>query len=228
MTHERDKGAFSADIPATAIAEALAAVEKRTPTPAGPGDIPIEASAARTAGMDDEAARLRAELELSQQEGRRTFEQLKDEHERRLRSAADLENFKKRAAKERDEVMRYGIERLVRELLPVLDNLDRALAAAPKDDPLASGVELTRRMLQDTLGRFGVRSFSAKGERFDPRVHEALMSVATAEQAPGFVLDEQQRGFYLNDRLIRPAAVIVSAAPSPADAVPPPAPEGER
>jgi molecular chaperone GrpE len=216
MPNERDKGAFSADIPATAIAEALAAVEKRGATPAGPADIPIEPAApVQVAPLGDELTRLRTELALSQEEGRRTFDQLKDEHERRLRSAADLENYKKRAAKEREEVMRYGIERLVRELLPVLDSLERALTAAPKDDPLASGVELTRRMLHDALSRFGVRSFTTAGERFDPRVHEALMSIATADRPPGVVIEEQQRGYFLNDRLIRPAAVIVSAAAPP-------------
>ncbi len=232
MPHERDKGAFSADIPATAIAEALAAVEKRAATPAGPGDVPIEVGAPSAPlpypPAADELTRLRAALELSQEQGRKTFDQLRDEHDRRLRAAADLENYKKRAAKDREEVSRYGIERLVRELLPVLDNLDRALGAAAQDDPLTSGVELTRRMLADALGRFGVRSFSAKGERFDPRVHEALMSISSAEHAPGLVLEEQQRGFYLNDRLIRPAAVVVSAAPPPAAGAASQAPEGER
>ena len=226
MTHERDKGAFSADIPATAIAEALAAVERRGPTPAGPAGEPVTDSAPpprlRTA-EEAELEKLRVELELSQEQGRKVYEQLRDEHDRRLRAAADLENYKKRATRERDEVMRYGVERLVKELLPVLDSLDRALAAAPAGDPLASGVELTRKMLEDALGRVGVKPFSAKGKAFDPRVHEALMSVATADHAPGAVVEEQQRGFFLHDRLIRPAAVIVAAAPAPAAIEAPPA-----
>jgi molecular chaperone GrpE len=215
MPDERDKGAFSADIPEAAIAEALAAVARREAAPSEQREERNEV-AAPAQGVSAELRLLRAELELSQEGARKVFEQLRDEHDRRLRSAADLENYKKRAAKERDEVLRYGIERLVKELLPVIDNLDRALAAAPKDDPLASGVELTRRMLEEALGRFGVKAFSAKGQPFDPRVHEALMSVATADARPGVVVDEQQRGYFLNDRLVRPAAVVVAAAPPPA------------
>ena len=216
MANERDKGVFSADIPEDAIADALAAVEKRVP-PEAEG-APEAAGQAPAAGSELE--RLRAELELSQEGARKVFEQLKEEHERRLRSAADLENYKKRAAKERDEVLRFGVERLVKELLPVLDSLDRALAAAPNDDPLRAGVELTRRMFEDALGRFGAKPFTAKGQPFDPRVHEALMSAASADAAAGVVLEEQQRGWFLHERLIRPAAVVVStgAAPPPAGA----------
>jgi molecular chaperone GrpE len=208
MPDERDKGANAADIPERAIAEALAAVERR-----GAARNPAPPPAAASGG---ELERLRAELELSQEHGRKVFEQLKDEHELRLRGAADLDNYKKRAAKERDEVLRYGIERLVKEILPVLDSLDRALAAAARDEPLVSGVVMTRRMLEDALGRFGVKAFSAAGHPFDPRVHEALMTVATGDHPPHVVIEEQQRGYFLHDRLIRPAAVVVSAAPAPA------------
>jgi molecular chaperone GrpE len=233
MTDDRDKGAFSADIPEAAIAEALAAVEGRG-TPEGRPEQAVN-TAVPAEAPGSELARVRAELELSQAEARKVFEQLKDEHDRRLRAAADLENFKKRAARERDEVLRYGIERLVKELLPVLDNLERALAGAPSGDPFAGGVELTRRMLEDALARFGVKPFSAQGQPFDPRVHEALMTVATADAAPGVVVAEQQRGYFLHDRLIRPAAVVVAAAPKPdgapgAPGAAPPAdpPAGER
>jgi len=220
MPDDRDDHAISADIPAEIVAEAVAAVE-RVATPAGPAEQPIPAAQeAPEERAASELERLRAELELSQESARKVFEQLKEEHDRRLRAAADLENVKKRAVRERDEVLRYGIERLVKEILPVLDGLDRALAAAPKEDPLASGVEMTRRMLEDALGRFGVKPFSARGQPFDPRVHEALMTVATAEHAPNTVVEEQQRGYFLHDRLIRPAAVVVSAAAPAAPATP--------
>lgn len=223
MTQDSDKGAFSADIPEDAIAEALEAVERSSrgaaapaaqpeieaeepvsPTPAGPAEV---------SPFSNEAEKLRLELEMSQEGARKVFAQLKEEHERLLRTAAELENYRKRAAREKDEVQRYGNERLVKEILPALDSLDRALAAASSSDPLASGVEMTRRLLEDALGRFGVKGFSAKGRAFDPRLHEALMSVATAGQAPGTVLEEMQRGFFLHDRLIRPSAVVVAAAP---------------
>jgi molecular chaperone GrpE len=217
-----EKGVFTADIPASAVADAVAAVEKRR-APAGSG-----AEASSRGGVPprrerppegataprDEIEALRAELEMSQEGSRKLYEQLRDEHDRLLRTAADLENYKKRAARERDEIQRYGNERLVKEILPVLDALDRALAAAPAGDPLASGVEMTRRLLEEALARFGVKAFSARGERFDPRVHEALMSMETSEFLPGMVVEEQQRGFLLHDRLIRPAAVVVAAAPA--------------
>ncbi|HET9594586.1 MAG TPA: nucleotide exchange factor GrpE [Anaeromyxobacteraceae bacterium] len=224
-----DRPGISSDVLEDAFAEALAAVERRggkgaAGGPAGespPPEAPLPAAREPAPG---EVERLRIELDMSQERARQVFAQLKDEHDRLLRTAADLENYKKRAARERDEVQRYGNERLVKEILPVLDNLDRALAAAPQEDPLRSGVEMTRRMLEDALGRFGVKGFSAKGQPFDPRVHEALMSVATADAAPGTVVEEQQRGFHLHERLIRPAAVVVAAAPP---APPAPAVEGQ-
>ncbi len=243
MPDGSEKGAFTADIPASAIADAVAAVEKgraRSHEPAGPGaEVTIEAeSPAAAAGAEaaaNEVDALRAELEMSQEGSRKLYEQLREEHDRLLRTAADLENYKKRAARERDEIQRYGNERLVKEVLPVLDALGRALAAARPDDPLAGGVEMTRRLMEEALARFGVKGFSAKGERFDPRVHEALMSIATSELPPGMVVEEQQRGFFLHDRLIRPAAVVVSAPPAegprpdpPAEAAEPAAPAGSE
>ncbi|HEX9290148.1 MAG TPA: nucleotide exchange factor GrpE [Anaeromyxobacteraceae bacterium] len=218
MAQDSDKGAFATDIPADAIADALAAVEKRSRK--GEAQDPGAPAAPRSAAADPAPVplageeRLRLELEMSQERARKVFEQLKEEHDRLLRTAADLENYKKRAAREKDEVQRHGNERLVKEILPVLDSLERALAATPSDDPLASGVQMTKRLLEDALARFGVKGFSAKGERFDPRAHEALMTIETADAAPGTVIEEQQRGFYLHERLIRPAAVVVSAAPA--------------
>src|SRR6266702_1367633 len=195
MPHDQEDGSFSADFPADAIAEALAPAEQHAPMA--------------------EADQLRLELEMSQERSRKVFEQLKDEHDRLLRTAADLDNYKKRAAREKDEVQRYGNERLVKDLLPVVDNLDRALAAATSGDALVSGVELTRRLLLDALGRAGVTSFYSQGQPFDPRLHEALMTVVSAAAAPGTVIEEQQRGYYFHERLIRPAAVVVSTAPPP-------------
>ncbi|OFX25681.1 MAG: nucleotide exchange factor GrpE [Anaeromyxobacter sp. RBG_16_69_14] len=236
MPQDGNKGAFSADIPEDAIAEALAAVEKREPSAGAAGvaeSAQPDSEGERAAAIREDAAevsvfaseeeKLRVELDMSQERARKVYEQLKDQHERLLRTAADHENYKKRAAREKDELLRYGNERLVKEILPVLDGLDRALAlaAAPAtaDQPLASGVEMTRRLLEDALGRFGVKGFSARGQPFDPRVHEALMSVACVDGPPGMVVDEQQRGFFMYDRLIRPAAVVVSAAPPRAEAV---------
>ncbi len=210
---ERRPGEVSADIPEEAVAEALAAVERRE----GEGEERAETAPDPEAdpAQASELARLRDELALSQEHGRKGFARLQEEHDRLLRSAADLENYKKRAARERDEAARFGVERLAKELLPVIDNLERALAAAPAGEPLTSGVGMTLRLLEEALGKVGVKGFSAKGERFDPHRHEALMSVATSEHLPGTVVTEHQRGFTLHDRLLRPAAVVVAASPAP-------------
>lgn len=213
MTGENEKGAFSADIPSDAIEEALRSVEKSAePTAEAGGQ--GEAAPEGQAGEDPaaERARLAAELELSMQKGRETLEKLREEHERTLRAAADLENYRKRAAKEREEVQRFGNERLLKDLIPVLDNLERAVAAAAADDPLAKGVRLVLRGFEETLGRHGVKAFSALGQPFDPRLHEAVMQVASGDQPPGMVVAEHGRGFLLNDRLVRPAMVGVSVA----------------
>ncbi len=217
MASENEKGAFSADIPGAAIEEALRSVEKSA-KPGAEAEDQGEAVPGGQAGEDPaaERERLAAELELSMQKGRETLEKLREEHERTLRAAADLENYKKRAVREREEVQRFANERLLKDLIPVLDNLERALAAVAADDPLAKGVRLVLRGFEETLGRHGVKAFSALGQPFDPRLHEAVMQVASADQPPGTVVAEHGRGFLLNDRLVRPAMVGVSVAPGPA------------
>jgi molecular chaperone GrpE len=145
------------------------------------------------------------------------MERVKEAHERMLRAAADLENYKKRAQREKEEVQKFGNEKLLKDLLPVLDNLDRALAVAPAGDPLAAGVTLVRTAFEQVLARHGVKGFSAVGQPFDPALHEALMQVPTAEKPPGTVMVEHARGFTLNDRLVRPALVGVAVAPPPGE-----------
>jgi molecular chaperone GrpE len=209
------KGAFQADIPADAVEEALRSVE-RLRTGGAAADEAAEEAAELTVEPDGETERersLAAQLELSMQKGRETLEKLKEEHDRFLRGAAELENYRKRAQKERDEVLRYGNEKLLKDLFPVVDNLDRALAAAPADDPMVKGVTLVRASLEQVLARYGVTSFSAMGQPFDPAKHEALLQVATADAAPGTVVMEHARGFLLHERLARPAMVGVAKPP---------------
>jgi molecular chaperone GrpE len=170
----------------------------------------------------------RAQLEFSQSKGREMMERLKESHERAVRATADLENYRKRAQKEKEEVQRYGVERLLKDLLPVVDNLDRALGAAkqsPDFDSFRTGVSMTRKLFEDTLGRHGVKGFSAAGQVFDPRLHEAMQQVETAEVPAGHVAHEVLRGYMLNDRLVRPALVAVARAPV---AVPVPAASAAR
>jgi molecular chaperone GrpE len=164
-----------------------------------------------------EVESLRAQVEFSQGESRKLMERLKEDHERSLRAAADLENYRKRAQKEKEEVQKFGSEKLLKDLFPVMDNLDRAMDAATKSPDFASfqkGVAMTRKSFEDTLTRHGVKSFSAKGQAFDPRLHEAMQQVETAEVPAGHVAFEVLRGYYLNERLVRPALVAVARAPS--------------
>ncbi len=207
-------------------------VESADPQAEAPGELsePDMASSADVAALtaELEAARkevesLRAQLEFSQGESRKLMERLKEDHERSLRAAADLENYKKRAQKEKEEVQKFGSEKLLKDLLPVMDNLDRAMDAATKSPDFASfqkGVAMTRKSFEDTLSRHGVKAFSAKGQPFDPRLHEAMQQVETAEVPAGHVAYEVLRGYYLNERLVRPALVAVARAP----AAPPPEP----
>ena len=213
MADKRPKGSFKTEIPPEVMDDAVRAVERGALPPADEAEVPVEVGPdeAGEAGADA----IRAQLELSQEKGRETMERLKEAHDRMLRAAADLENYKKRAQREKEELQKFGNEKLLRDLLPVLDNLDRALAAVPPGDPLATGVNLVRTTFEQVLARHGVKGFSAMGQPFDPALHEALMQVPTAEQPPGTVVVEHARGFTLNDRLVRPALVGVAVAPAP-------------
>jgi len=133
------------------------------------------------------------------------------EDDRLLRLAADFENYKKRAAREREEYVTRANERLVLELLPILDDLERALAAAEEHEEaqLEEGVRLVHRSLDSLLQRQGVTTIETDG-KFDPHVHEALLSQPSEEAESGAVLDVVQKGYKLGDRVVRPARVIVA------------------
>jgi molecular chaperone GrpE len=131
--------------------------------------------------------------------------------DRLLRLAADFENYKKRAARERLEYMTLANERLVKDLLPILDDLERALEAAAEHEEakLEEGVRLVHRSLEQLLERQGLKQIATDGA-FDPHVHEALLTQPSEEHGAGDVLDVIQKGYKLGDRVIRPARVIVS------------------
>jgi len=233
-----EKGSFSTNIADDIISEALKSVEKAKASVRGEAvpDAPEAPAAAAAEGpvdapapapADDEVATLTAHLEMSMAKGRELMGKVKDEHEKMLRAVADLENYKKRAIKEKEEVQKFGSEKLLRDFLPVVDNFDRALEhARTSGDPesLKKGIEMTRKLFEDTLAKHGVKSFSSKGELFDPNRHEAMSAAESDELPPNHVHSEYLRGFTLNDRLIRPALVVVSKAKSPPEAAPSEAP----
>jgi molecular chaperone GrpE len=133
-----------------------------------------------------------------------------------LRERADLENYRKRVQKEKEEILKYGNEQFIVEILPALDNLERAVAHASEESLSAviEGVRLTSNMLVATLKKFGVTPVETPpGTPFDPAFHQAMAQVESAEQQPNTVVSEFQKGYLLNDRLIRPAMVTVAVAP---------------
>lgn len=217
MKHPEDKGAFVTEIGDDVLQEALKAVEKRTGGGSQDEAAPEVAVVASTDSRDTEISDLKAQLEFSAAKGRELMGKLKDEHEKMLRAAADLDNFKKRAQKEKEEVQRFGIEKLLKDFLPVFDNFDRGLEAAKSSadyESFKKGVEMTRKLFEDTLGKHGVKGFSAKGLLFDPNRHEAMTAIETADLPANHVHSEILRGFTLNDRLVRPALVVVSRTPT--------------
>lgn len=154
-----------------------------------------------------------------------TQKEAKSMQERLLRVSADFENYKKRQAREKDEAVKYANERLLKDLLPVLDNADRALDAVKKSEAagesdamksLVDGVEMVFKQLTDTFGRFGVEGFTALGKPFNPAHHEAVAQREDNTVPTGTVIEEYQRGYLLHGRLVRPSMVVVSAGgPSP-------------
>ncbi len=131
--------------------------------------------------------------------------------DRLLRLAADFDNYKKRAARERAEYVAFANERILKELLPILDDLERALSAAEQHEEaqLEEGVRLVHRSLASLLERQGVKEIATEG-KFDPHVHEALLAQPSEEKEQGDVLDVIQKGYTLGDRVVRPARVIVA------------------
>jgi molecular chaperone GrpE len=139
----------------------------------------------------------------------------KELHDRLLRTAADFENFKKRTKKEVDEAAQKGREQLLKEVLPVIDNLERAIKHAAGDDPLAQGVRMVEKQLLQALEKFGVTRFSALGQPFDPNMHDAIQQIETDEHVAGTVAQEYASGYLSNGKLLRPAMVAVAKKAEP-------------
>ncbi len=130
-----------------------------------------------------------------------------------LRLAAEMDNYKKRVAKERESLIKYGSQGIVQELLPILDNFERAIEAAGKSsdfDSLLEGVEMISKQMYDALERKGVSKIDAVGETFDPNIHEAVVQVASEKYSENTVVEELQKGYMLHDRIVRPSMVAVS------------------
>jgi len=166
----------------------------------GSSDSPgASVSSTETASAEGEVQKLKAERET-----------LLD---RLARAQAEFENARRRAAKEQQDFRDFATVDAIKSLLPVIDSFERALQAKSEAGDFRTGVELIYKQLQDVLAKMGVRPIAAKGEQFDPHVHEAIEMVETPDAADHEVLDEWQRGYKFKDRLLRPAMVRVAKNP---------------
>ena len=142
-------------------------------------------------------------------------------NERIVRLTADFDNFRKRAQREKDEARQFANQGLLEKLLPVLDNFEMALTAVKDADPsVRDGVQMILDQLLGVLKESGVEPVDAMGQLFDPNLHEALSQQETTEVEEGIVVQQVQRGYKLNDRLVRPARVVVAKAPGAAEEAP--------
>jgi len=155
---------------------------------------------------EERIAQLEAQLAAKEQEARENWDKL-------LRERADLENYRKRASREKEELLNYGIKSLVEEVLPVVDNLERALEHANEEGlpALVEGVKMTHTLLLTALKKFGVCAVEGNcGTLFDPAFHQAMAQVETDGQPGNTIVQEFQKGYLLKERLLRPAMVSVA------------------
>jgi molecular chaperone GrpE len=168
-------------------------------------------------GASDGRAAVEETLDALRAERDARAREAADAHDRYLRTLAEFENYRRRTTRERQDWSRRAQEQLLQEILPALDNFDRALAAPPTpgtDQAFRAGVELIHREFLAALERVGVRPFAALGEPFDPARHEAVGRVERADVADQTVVAETLRGYLFEERVLRPAHVVVAVQPS--------------
>ena len=156
---------------------------------------------------EDKIAALEEHLEAATRESEENMDKF-------MRASADLENYKKRTAREMDDLRKYANQSLVKDLLPVLDNLELAIKSSRErengDNNLLDGVELIRKEILKVFEKFNIEKIDALGKAFDPRFHEAVMREETSKYSENTVINELQKGYLMHDRLIRPSMVVVA------------------
>jgi molecular chaperone GrpE len=156
----------------------------------------------------DELGVLRDKLQAKEKES-------EENYQRYLRQVAEVENFKKRVNREKEDAIRFGNENLIKDILPVIDNLERAISHAQgggDGKPLVEGVEMVLRGLLDVFSKHGVVQVPAVGAVFDPGKHEAMAQVESSEHEPNTIINEHHKGYLFRDRLLRPALVTIAKA----------------
>ena len=171
-------------------------------------DTPIDESVPTDAGDQDPVKSLETQLEMKAKECQENYDRL-------LRVSAEFENYKKRSTREMADVQKFANQSLVRDLLPIIDNLELALKSATEttnnaDGCLLDGVELTRKEILKVFEKNNIEQIAAIGKPFDPNFHEAVMREESDEYPENTVVNELQKGYLMHDRLIRPAMVVVA------------------
>jgi molecular chaperone GrpE len=195
-----DTGADAASEQTDAQAQAAAEAE--------PGARQDDANAAQ---QETEAAS--AEQDPVQRELEELRKQADENYQRFLRTQADFDNFRRRARQEKEDFVKYASLKLIEQLLPVIDNFERALSSSKENkdfDSLVKGLDMTFRQLDQVLVQEGLRPIESVGQPFNPEIHQAIMQVESEEHEEGIVVEELQKGYMLKDKVIRPAMVKVS------------------
>ncbi|MCW8858336.1 MAG: nucleotide exchange factor GrpE [Deltaproteobacteria bacterium] len=176
----------------------------------------------QTAQVDTTQAEKNAAEEFSLEEQLRNeltqaLDKIKVQQEQYLRTLADMENLRKRTQREKEELAKFANENILREILPVMDNLERAIEHADQaenGEGLLEGVQMTLTQFSQVLSRFGVEPVEAMGQPFDPALHQAMGQMESADHPVNTVVQQMQKGYQLNERLLRPAFVMVAKAPT--------------
>lgn len=160
----------------------------------------------------------------------KALDDLKVHQDQYLRTLADMENLRKRTQREKEDLAKFANENILREILPVIDNLERAVEHAEQadsSDGLLEGVKMTLTQFSQVLNRFGVEPIDSIGKPFDPALHQAMGQLESAEHPVNTVVQQMQKGYRLNERLLRPAFVMVAKTPSAPEPETPDAPDAE-
>ena len=180
------------------------AMEQVEAQPVEPTDVDSEVTAEQA-----RIAELEAQLETA-------IQKAAEERERALRTAAEMENLRRRTELDVEKAHKFALEKFANELLPVLDNLERAIELADKENealkPMIEGVELTLKSMQSGVAKFGLVALDPINQPFDPNAHQAMSMVPSADVAPNTVIAVMQKGYDLNGRVIRPAMVRIAKA----------------
>ena len=184
----------------------MSAENKQTESEAKPEEQQIDSQSGKP--ENSELENLRHQVAAKELEAKNNYDKF-------LRQVAELENLKRRNARDREELSRFANESLIKDLLPIVDNLERAVAHASgggNGKPIVEGVEMVLKGLLDVLSKHGVAQVSALGQSFDPAKHEAIAQVESETHQPNAVVEELHKGYTFHDRLLRPALVSVSKA----------------